>query len=226
MITFLTHFFKYNQANELKRTSLYLLMSNFDRDLYDLILGEERVVSFINSIQIGRDLVYLADYTTYQWSGVRRLEVIKADQENLSKIIEACNEVMVHNVGIKSLRAEIRRRQSRRNVFEKTQYKGMVWLNYQVFSNELYHNVRYESQTELEITNQVLKFLPFLEPIQIISNVEAVINIFENFCRFNYIDELIDKKELNSFYLLTYYQQKKCYVILVQLILNTEVSIT
>ena len=60
------------------------------------------------------------------------------------------------------------------------------WYDYQGFSNELYQNVRNESYTELEITNQVLKFLPFLEPIKIISNVEAVINMFKNFFRFNF----------------------------------------
>ena len=37
-------------------------MSNLDRDLYDLILWEVCVVSFINSIQRERDPVYLADY--------------------------------------------------------------------------------------------------------------------------------------------------------------------
>ena len=79
MIIFFDPFFKHNQVNVLKRTSLYLLMLNLDRDLYDLILCEERVISFINSIQRGRDPVYLADYTEYQWGGVRRLEVIKAD---------------------------------------------------------------------------------------------------------------------------------------------------
>ena len=63
----------------MKRTSLYLLMTNLDRDLYDLILWEERIVSFINSIQRGRDPVYLADYTEYQLGGFRRLKVIKAE---------------------------------------------------------------------------------------------------------------------------------------------------
>ena len=65
----------------MKRTPLYLLITDLDRDLYDLILWEERVVSFINSIQRGRDPVYLADYTEYQWGGVRHLKVIKADQD-------------------------------------------------------------------------------------------------------------------------------------------------
>ena len=70
MIIFFDPFFKHNQANVLKRTSLYLLMSNIDRNLYDLILWEERVFSFINSIQRGRDPVYLADYTEYHINGV------------------------------------------------------------------------------------------------------------------------------------------------------------
>ena len=91
------------------------------------------------------------------------------------------------------LRAVISRRHSRRDMFKKTRYEGIVWFDYQGFSNELYQNVKYERQTELEITNQVLKFLPSLEPIRTISNVKAVINMFENFCQFNYIDELIDK---------------------------------
>ena len=75
-------------------------MSNFDRDLYDLILGEERVVSFINSIQRGCDPVYLADCTEHQWGEVRHHEVIKADQENLNMIIEVCNEIMAYNARI------------------------------------------------------------------------------------------------------------------------------
>ena len=113
-------------------------MLNLDRDLYDLILWEERVDSFINSIQRGRDPVYLSDYTEYQWDGVSRLEVIKANQENLTKIIKSCNEIMAYNVGIELLRAEISRRQSRREVFKKTRYEGIVWFDYQGFSNELY----------------------------------------------------------------------------------------
>ena len=70
MIIFFDPFFKHNQANVLKRTALYLLMSSLDRDLYDLILWEERVVSFINNIQRDRVIFYklLADdYTEPQW---------------------------------------------------------------------------------------------------------------------------------------------------------------
>ena len=119
-----------------------------DRDSYDLILCEGRVVSFIYSIQRGRDPVYLVDYKEYQWGGVRRLEVFKADQENLTKSIEACNEFMTY-VRIKFLRAEISRRQSRRDVFAKTRYEGVVWFEFQGFRNELYQNVRYESHKEL-----------------------------------------------------------------------------
>ena len=62
--------FKHNQANALKRTSVYLVMSNLDHDLYNLILWEELVDSLINNIQRGRDPVYLADYTVISmgWS--------------------------------------------------------------------------------------------------------------------------------------------------------------
>ena len=128
--------------------------------------------------------------------GAIHRKIIRADQENLTKIIEACNEIMAYNVRIELLRAEISRRPSRRDMFEKPRYEGTVWSDYQGFSNELYQNVRYESQKELEITNHVLKFLPSLFPIQIISNVEAVINMFENFRRLNYIDELTDKNRI------------------------------
>merc|ERR1719427_124247 len=122
--------------------------------------------------------------------GAIHRKIIRRDQENLTKIIEACNEIMAYNVRIELLRAEISRRPSRREMFEKPRYEGTVWSDYQGFSNELYQNVRYESQKELEITEHVLKFLPSLFPIQIISNVEAVINMFENFCQLNLIDEL------------------------------------
>ena len=174
-------------------------MLDLENDLIELILWEEQVVSFIKNIQRERDGFYriLADdYKKSQWGEVRRLKVFWTDKENLTKIIEACNEVMAYNVRIELLRAEISRRPSRREMFEKPRYEGTVWSDYQGFSNELYQNVRYESQKELEITNHVLKFLPSLFPIHIISNVEAVINMFENFRRLNYIDELTDKNRI------------------------------
>ena len=49
---------------------------------------------------------------------------------------------MAYDVRIELLRAEINRRQSRRDVIEKTRYEGLVWFDYQGFSNELYQNVR------------------------------------------------------------------------------------
>ena len=171
-------------------------MTNLDRNLYNLILWEELVVSFINNIQRGREPVYLADHIDYQWGGVRRLEVIKADWGNLTKIIKACNEIRSYNVRIELLRDEVRKRQSRRDVFEKTRYEGMLCFDYQGFSNELYQNVRFESHIELKITYQVLKFLPSLEPIRKILYVEAVIDMLENFCQLNYINELIDKNRI------------------------------
>ena len=60
---FFDPFFKHNQAKKLKRTSSYWLMSDLENDLIELILWEERVVSFINNIQTERDRFYrlLAD---------------------------------------------------------------------------------------------------------------------------------------------------------------------
>ena len=100
---------------------------------------------------------------------------------------------MAYNVRIELLRAQISKRQSRRDVFKKTRYEGMICFDYQGFSNELYQNVRFESHIELKITYQVLKFLPSLEPTRSILYVEAVIDMLENFCQFNIIDKLIDK---------------------------------
>ena len=75
-------------------------MTNLDRNLYNLILWEECVVSLIITIQNGRDPVYSADCTEHQWGGVRRLEVIEADRKNFTKIIEAYNEIVASNVRI------------------------------------------------------------------------------------------------------------------------------
>ena len=49
---------------------------------------------------------------------------------------------MAYNVRIELLTAEISRRLSRHDVFKKTRYEGIVWFDYQGFSNELYQNVR------------------------------------------------------------------------------------
>ena len=56
-------FLKHGQAKEFKSTSSYWLKSDLDHDLKDLILWEERVVSFINNIQRDRVIFYklLAD---------------------------------------------------------------------------------------------------------------------------------------------------------------------
>lgn len=65
-------FFKHKQAKELKSTESYWLKSDLDYGLKDLILWEERVVSFINNIQRDRVIFYklLADdYTEPQWGG-------------------------------------------------------------------------------------------------------------------------------------------------------------
>ena len=62
-----------------------------------------------------------------RWS----LEVIEWDHKNKIKIITACNEVIDFNLKIELLRAEISKIQSRRDVFEKTQYEKRVWFDYQ-----------------------------------------------------------------------------------------------
>ena len=82
-----------------------------------------------------------------------RLEVIEAYHENLIEIITACDEVTTFISKISMLEGEIYRRQSRRDVFEKTYYDNIKWFDYQGFSNELYQNVRNESYRELEITH-------------------------------------------------------------------------
>ena len=92
-------------------------------------------------IQKGRDLIYFADCAEHQWGGVRRLEVIEWDHKNLIKIITACNEVIDFILKIELLRAEISKIQSRRDVFEKTQYEKRVWFDYQGLSNKQYQNV-------------------------------------------------------------------------------------
>ena len=68
---------------------------------------------------------------------------------------------MAYNVRIELLRAEISRRQSRRGMFKKMQYEGIIWFDYQGFSDELYHNVKYESQTARN-HKPILKIPPFL----------------------------------------------------------------
>ena len=97
------------------------------------------------------------------------------------------------------LRAEISKRQSRRDVLEKTQYETTVWFNYQGYSNRQYQNVLKETFRELEVTQRALKFLFSLVLIQTISSTETVINRFENFCRFNYIDELTHRESIKLF---------------------------
>ena len=58
------------------------------------------------------------------------------------------------------LEDEIGRRQSRCDVFEKTHFDNIVWFDYQGFSDQLRQNVRNKICRELEISQQVLKFLP------------------------------------------------------------------
>ena len=110
-----------------------------DNDLYQLISWKERVARYLIFFQMGREPVYLADHIDYQWGGYRRIEVTEAARIYLKNIITTCNEVIDFNLKIDLLRAEISKRQSRRDVFEKTQYEKKVWFEYQGFSN--IHNI-------------------------------------------------------------------------------------
>ena len=136
-------------------------MSELDNDLYQLILWEELLVSLIDRVEIRHDSVELADLIEHQGLlRVRRLEVIEAYHESLIEILTACEVVTTFIGKINMLRDEIGRRQSRRDVFEKTYFDNIVWFDFQGFSYELRQNVRNENCRELEISQQVLKFLP------------------------------------------------------------------
>ena len=69
----------------------------------------------------------------------------------ISKIITACNEIIDFNLEIDFSTAEINRRQSRRDIFEKTQFDKYVWFEYQGFSNERYQVVLWETLSTLTL---------------------------------------------------------------------------
>ena len=136
-------------------------MSELDNDLYQLILWEELLVSLIDRVEIRHDSVELADLIEHQGLlRVRRLEVIEAYHKSLIEILTTCDEVTTFIGKITMLEDEIGRRQSRCDVFEKTHFDNIVWFDYQGFSDQLRQNVRNKICRELEISQQVLKFLP------------------------------------------------------------------
>ena len=100
------------------------------------------------------------------------------------------------NFDIRLLRTEINRRQSRRDVRKKRQFRGRVWFDYQGFGRARYHSVRDEISREIEIANHVLEGMSILDPVQSISNVEAVINRFEEFCQIFNMDDLVQKRRI------------------------------
>ena len=151
-------------------------MSCLDNDLYQLILWEGRVANRLTRLPW-----FLDDHFLYDWPTYRCIEVIDEARENLEDIITACNEIIDFNVEIDLLRAEINKRQSRRDRFEKTQFDKNVWFEYQGFSNERYQVVLRETFKHLNIIQKVLKYLPLLGVVHEIYDVETIINIFENF---------------------------------------------
>ena len=180
-----------NLTNRLQKTNLHWLMSCLDNDLYQLILWEGRVANRLTRLPC-----FLDDHFLYDWPTYRCIEVIDEARENLEDIITACNEIIDFNVEIDLLRAEINKRQSRRDRFEKTQFDKNVWFEYQGFSNERYQVVLRETFKHLNIIKNVLKYLPLLGVVHEIYDVETIINIFENFCSYNRIDELDNSERI------------------------------
>ena len=66
---------------------------------------------------------FLLDHIDYEWGKYRSIEVIDEARENFEDIITACNEIIDFNIEIDLLRAELNKRQSRRDIFEKTQFE-------------------------------------------------------------------------------------------------------
>ena len=124
----------------------------------------------------------------YEWGKYRSIEVVDKARENLEDIITACNEIINFNLEIDLFTAEINKRQSRRDIFEKTQFEKYVWFEYQGFSNKWYQVVLRETFKQPNILESVLKYLPLLNIVHKISDIETVIDIFENFGRYNGID--------------------------------------
>ena len=79
-------------------------------------------------IERGWDPVYLTDHIAHQWGGYRRTEVIESELDNLKTIITACIKVRNFKLKIDLLRAEISKRQSRRDILEKTHCEKIVWF--------------------------------------------------------------------------------------------------
>ena len=179
--------YNYNQIYCLERTPLHFLMS----DLYQLILWEERVANRLECLPW-----FLLNHIDYEWGKYRSIEIVDKARENLEDIITACNEIIDFNVEIDLLKAEINKRQSRCDRFEKTQFDKNVWFEYQGFSNERYQVVLRETFKHLNIIKNVLKYLPLLGVVHEIYDVETIINIFENFCSYNRIDELDNSERI------------------------------
>ena len=129
-----------------------------------------------------------------EWGKYRSIEFIDEARKNLEYIITACNEIIDFNVEIDLLRAEINKRQSRRDRFEKTQFDKNVWFEYQGFSNERYQVVLRETFKQLNIIESVLKYILLLGVVHKISDIETVIDKFESFCRYN--DELDNSERI------------------------------
>ena len=56
------------------------------------------------------------------------LNIVKAKHARLIKIISACYEIMSYNVKIELFRAELSRRQIKRDIFKKIEYERFDWL--------------------------------------------------------------------------------------------------
>ena len=89
---------------------------------------------------------------------------ITVNKYYLEKIVRSCNQIMVFDIKIRLLRTEINRRQSRRDVRKKRQFRGRVWFDYQGFGRARYHSVRDETCREIEIANHVSDSISILDP--------------------------------------------------------------
>ena len=152
------------------------------------------------AIERVRDQVFFSAARDFQY---RHIEVIESAHRHLKDIIKACNETINLNLKVDLLRAEISKRQSRREILKKTQYEFKVLFKYHEFSNKQYKAILIETLRELEVIESVLKFLPSLSLIEYFSHIESVITTFENFCRYNGIDEL-NHSERIKFVLFTF----------------------
>ena len=179
-----------NVVIELKQSPLWRLMSDLDGAVFELILWEERIARLIDATDNERSACFTDDLE------VRHRWTIEFEIDNLESIIRACNRIMTLNFDIRLLRTEINRRQSRRDLRKKRQFRGRVWFDYQGFGRARYHSVRDEISREIEIANHVLEGMSILDPVQSISNVEAVINRFEEFCQIFNMDDLVQKRRI------------------------------